>query len=46
MSENESLYVREEYILKEGKNSKLCIKNAADYYGVELQIVLNYEDEF
>ena len=43
-SENESQYVREECISKEWKNSKLCIKKAADYYGVELKIVLNYEN--
>ena len=43
-SENESLYVREEYISKEWKNSKLCIKKTADYYGVELKVVLNHED--
>ena len=52
MSENESKYVKEEFILNPNleqknkfyKNDNLCIKTAADYYGVEIKIVINYED--
>ena len=53
ISENESKYVNEEYLLKPNIDenygffvfqNNLCIKTAADYYGVELKIVLNYED--
>ena len=59
LSENESEFIRPEYILipnkeeekETNKNSKniedeqiMCIKSAADHYGIELKIVLNYED--
>ena len=54
MSENESEYIKEEFLLNPNleqqtlykfyENDDLCIKKAADYYGVELKIVINYED--
>jgi hypothetical protein len=47
MSINESKYVKEEYILNKNQQNKkdnFTIKKAADYYGVELKIVINYED--
>ena len=64
LSENESMFVRPEYILKpnqeelnqlkkrkkdeeledEEVENIMCIKSAADHYGIDLEIVLNYED--
>ena len=44
MSKSESRYICPKYLLEPYKKGNLCLKEAADYYGVNLKIVLNYED--
>ena len=44
LSKSESRYICPKYLLEPYKKGNLCLKEAADYYGVNLKIVLNYED--
>jgi hypothetical protein len=44
MSKNESPFILPKYLLEPYKKDNLCLKEAADYYGVNFKIVLNYED--
>ena len=41
---NEERYVSSEFIENRPENANVCIKDAADYYGIILDIVKNYED--
>ena len=45
MSKNESPFILPKYLLESYKQDNLCLKEAADYYGVNFKIVLNYEDD-
>ena len=44
MSKNESPFILPKYLLEPYKQDNLCLKEAADYYGVNFKIVLNYKD--
>ena len=44
LSKNESRYIYPKYLLEPYKKGNLCLKEAEDYYGVNLKIILNYED--
>ena len=44
MNPNEKLFVNEKYIFNPYKEGDSCIKQALDYYGIEIKIVKNYED--
>ena len=44
MSKNESPFILPKYLLEPYNQDNLCLKEAADYYGVNFKIVLNYED--
>ncbi len=44
MSKTESPFILPKYLLEPYKKDNLCLKEAADYYGVNFKIVLNYED--
>jgi len=44
MSKNESPFILPQYLLEPYKQDNLYLKEAAFYYGVNLKIVLNYED--
>ena len=44
INKNESPFIYLKYLLEHYKKNNLCLKDAADFYGVNLKILLNYED--